>query len=72
VRFEALKFLPVGVFGGRHQFARLQTHATAGFQPFHDAFRLPFPGADNFGKLFQKGFAHALARSIAFYFGRCE
>ena len=53
VRFEALKFLPVRILRGRHQFARLQTNATAGFQPFKNPLRLPFPGADNFRQLFQ-------------------
>jgi hypothetical protein len=55
VRFKALKFLPVGVFGWRYQFARLQCDAGAGFQPFHDPFRLSFSGADNFGKLLKQG-----------------
>jgi hypothetical protein len=54
VRFETLKFLPVRIFGGRDEFTRLQCDAGAGFQPFHDPFRLPFSGADNFGKLFEE------------------
>ena len=71
VRFEALKFLPVGVFGRRDQFARLQFDAGAGFQPFHDPLRLPFPGADNFRQLFQEGFAHVLA-AVALVSAMCE